>query len=299
VNRVGRRPQLAVVLLLWVLLGACGAARASTSGGAAEATLPARATRTVPRPTSTPVVQVSFVSGPPTSTPLPTAVPPPATGISMTLQSATDSVGADPEGSKTNAYNTLAAFVDPRGQYAGSWWLQNDGQADMYEVLAVILYTEGSTNMDVRAAVAARFLWYCGGLGASCSGPALINFLSYFQPWREPWMSRGFVSASAARYLEFARDIVDQRAGLLTALIPGADTYVANRTGLDQAGSIRWHLAPFHFANVHNTWDSHLRQQLRRGPNGPAGLWVLTIDEASRVCTTRFLCQDMTRPREK
>jgi hypothetical protein len=125
----------------------------------------------------------------------------------------------------------------------------------------------------------------------------LINFLAYFQPWRQPWASRGFTSVHAARYKDFGADIVYQRPGLLTTLIPGADTYVHTSSGLEIGGPIDWHMTPFHFANVHSTWDSYLRQQLRRSPNGPARLWVLTMGEAGWVCPSRFICPDMTRER--
>jgi hypothetical protein len=103
-------------------------------------------------------------------------------------------------------------------------------------VLAVILYTEGNTNSDVRAAVVARYLWYCGGTGTRCQGPALINFLSDFQPWREPRQAFGFTSAEAQTYLGLAEDLVHQRAGLLTDMVPGADTYVHSEVGLSIAG---------------------------------------------------------------
>ena len=86
--------------------------------------------------------------------------------------------------------------------------------------------------------------------------------------------------------------------GLLTAIIPGADTYVADNAALTLGGSINWGLTKFHFANVHPTWDSYLRDKLKRLPNGPARLWVLTINEASKVCTSQFLCPDMTQSRQ-
>jgi hypothetical protein len=218
-------------------------------------------------------------------------------GIVATLAAYASATGDDPAGSKTAAFTTLQDFTNPHGPYSRSWWFADDGRADISEVLAVILYTEGNTSWDVREAVSARFLWYCGGLGSTCQGPALINFLSYFQPWREPWVAPGFTSASARNYLPFAQDLVRQHAGLLTAMIPGADDYIASNTGLSLAGPIDWSHTRFHFANVDPTWDSFLRVQLHRLPNGPARLWVLTMGEASRVCGSQFVCADMTQPR--
>ena len=157
-------------------------------------------------------------------------------GIIATLAAYQSATGSDPTGSKTAAFTTLDDFSNPHGPYSRSWWFADDGRADLSEVLAVILYTEGNTSWDVREAVAARFLWYCGGLGNACQGPALINFLSYFQPWREPWVAPGFTSDSAEQYMSFAQDLVSQRAGLLTAMIPGADAYVHSSDGLSLAG---------------------------------------------------------------
>ena len=219
-------------------------------------------------------------------------------GINATLADYRLATGDDPTGSKTAAFTTLQDFSNPHGIYSRSWWFADDGRADINEVLAVILYTEGNTNWDVRTAVAARYLWYCAGLANACQGPALINFLSYFQPWREPWNSPGFSSDNAQQYNSFAQDLVSQRPGLLTAMIPGADAYVHSPDGLSLAGSIDWPRTRFHFANVDPTWDTFLRLQLHRLPNGPARLWVLTMGEASRVCGSQFLCADMTRPRE-
>jgi hypothetical protein len=219
-------------------------------------------------------------------------------GIQATLGDYRVATGDDPTGSKTAAFTTLQDFANPHGPYSRSWWFADDGRAEISEVLAVILYTEGNTSWDVRTAVLARFLWYCGGQGTFCQGPALINFLSYFQPWREPWVAPGFTSGSAQQYDSLARDLVNQRAGLLTAMIPGADAYVHTTDGLSLAGPIDWSHTRFHFANVDPTWDSFLRTQLHRLPNGPARLWVLTMGEAGRVCGSQFVCADMTRPKD-
>lgn len=219
-------------------------------------------------------------------------------GLQATLADINGAIGDfDPQGAKYNAYQTLKDFVDPVGRYYGAWWLRDDGLGDLYEAIAVILYTEGHTSWDVRTAVSARFLWFCGGAGTACQGRELINFLSYFQPWREPWMARGFTSDDAAQYEDYARELVNQQAGLLTTLIPGADTYVHDENALSMAPSINWQITPFHFANVHSTWDAYLRQRLRRSPNGAGRLWVLTMAEAGRVCPSQFLCPDMTQPR--
>ncbi len=219
-------------------------------------------------------------------------------GLTATLADFSGSTGDDPTGAKAQAFTTLGQFMDPHGTFGNAWWFADDGRADLYEALAVILFTEGNTSFDVREAVMARYLWYCGGTGTKCSGAALINFLSYFQPWREPWIGRNFTNDKAAVYLDQAKDLVQQRAGLLTAIIPGADTYVADREALKLGGSINWGLTKFHFANVHPTWDSYLRDKLRRLPNGPARLWVLTINDAAKVCTSQFLCPDMTQSRQ-
>ena len=218
-------------------------------------------------------------------------------GIQATLADYGAATGDDTAGSKTAAFNTLHDFANPHGLYSRAWWFADDGRADMSEVLAVILYTEGNTSWDVRTAVLARFLWYCGGQGNNCQGPALIDFLSYFQPWREPWVAPGFTSDNAQQYKSLAQDLVNQRSGLLTAMIPGADAYIHSTDGLSLAGPVDWLHTSFHFANVDPTWDTFLRTELHRLPNGPSRLWVLTMGEASRVCGSRFVCVDMTQPR--
>ena len=247
-----------------------------------------------PAATGSTSVSVAIIGSTPT---LPTALGQGDEGIQATLNEFRVATGDDPTGSKTAAFITLQNFADPHGQYAGAWWFADDGRAEISEVLAVILYTEGNTSWDVRTAVVARYLWYCGGLGNRCQGPALINFLSYFQPWREPWVAPGFISQSADQFKSLAEDLVSQRAGLLTAMIPGADAYVHSTDGLSLAGSIDWFHTSFHFANVDPTWDGYLRGQLHRLPNGPARLWVLTMGEASRVCGSQFICADMTTPK--
>ena len=218
-------------------------------------------------------------------------------GIQATLADYPLATGDDPAGSKTAAFTTLQDFANPHGPYSRSWWFADDGRAEISEVLAVILYTEGNTSWDVRTAVLARFLWYCGGQSNVCQGPALINFLSYFQPWREPWVAPGFTSDHAQQYEALAQDLVSQRPGLLTAMIPGADAFVHSTNGLSLAGPVDWLHTSFHFANVDPTWDAFLRVQLHRLPNGPSRLWVLTMGEAGRVCGSQFLCADMTQPR--
>ena len=232
-----------------------------------------------------------------TATPLP-VVGLGVAGITDTLKTFKASIGGDPTGMKAAAFITLQTFADPTGPYSGSWWFLDDGHADISEVLAVILYTEGHTSWDVRTAVAARYLWYCAGTGTNCEGAALINFLSYFQPWREPWNAPGFTSDNAEQYKSFAQDLIYQRPGLLTAMIPGADTYARSTDGLSIAGPIDWLHTQFHFANVDPSWDSYLRDQLHRFPNGPARLWVLTMGEAVQVCGSEFICADMTQPRD-
>lgn len=245
--------------------------------------------------TSTADVQVGVIFDR-TGTPWPAAAP--DAGIRQTLAEYRLAPEDDPFGHKTNAITMLINFVDPGGPYRDAWWFAGDGQADIYEALAVILYTEGHTNAEVRRAVAARYLWFCGGEGAGCSGSALINFLAYFQPWREPWMAPGGITQEHSKiYLEFARELVHQQPGLLTEWIPGADQYSHSADGLTLNGPVAWEVTPFHFANVHPTWDAYLRQTLSRPSDGAGRLWVLTMGEAGRVCRSQFVCQDMTQAR--
>jgi len=281
-------------LKVWLcLLGVIGLAACAVAP--VTAPLPPDLSYAPPAPVATSAASVAVALTGPTATPLSAHGD---VGIIATLAAYQSATGEDPTGSKTAAFTTLDDFSNPHGPYSRSWWFADDGRADLSEVLAVILYTEGNTSWDVREAVAARFLWYCGGLGSACQGPALINFLSYFQPWREPWVAPGFTSDSAAQYRSFAQDLIGQRPGLLTAMIPGADAYVHSRDGLSLAGSIDWSHTRFHFANVDPSWDTFLRSQLHRLPNGPARLWVLTMGEAGRVCGSQFVCADMTQPRQ-
>jgi hypothetical protein len=284
-----------VHLKVWLcLLGGIGLAACAVAP-ATPPLPPDLNTMPVP-PVATSAASVAVARTGPTATPVSAQDD---AGIMATLAAYQSATGSDPTGSKTAAFTTLDDFSNPHGPYSRSWWFADDGHADITEVLAVILYTEGNTSWDVREAVAARFLWYCGGLGGACQGPALIDFLSYFQPWRQPWVAPGFTSDNAKQYLPFAQDLVSQRAGLLTAMIPGADAYVHSSDGLSLAGSIDWSHTRFHFANVDPTWDTFLRAQLHRLPNGPARLWVLTMGEAGRVCASQFLCADMTQPRQE
>ena len=203
----------------------------------------------------------------------------------------------DPTGAKTAALVTLHNFVDANGPYRGAWWFETGQGGDLFEALAVIFYTEGSTNLEVRKAIAARYLWYCGGESPRCQGHALINFLAYFQAWREPWrVPSGFANAAAKDYLALADDVVNQR-GIVLEWIPGAEWFAHNAAGLQAPGPVDWETTPFHFANVHPTWDVYLRRALGRPPNGPNRLWVLTIGEANQVCGSRFVCPDMTQAR--
>ncbi len=287
---LGKEAGRLIFLVALLLLAACLPNPATTPP-------PLRMTWT-PAPTAAPNIVVAVAQPTSTLVPVPGATPQRADqGLQATLMDYQASVGPDSSGAKTDAYVTLQDFVNPTGVYAGEWWLRDDGQGDIYEALALILYTEGHTNWDVRTAVSARYLWFCGGTGTTCQGRELINFLSYFQPWREPWMSRGFTSPNAEQYEPFARELVHQQPGLLTTIIPGADTYVHSEDALSSSSTIDWFQTPFHFANVDATWDTYLRQQLRRSPNGAARLWVLTISEAGRVCGSQFICQDMTQPR--
>jgi len=294
--RRSRRHSLFLILVL-LSLAACAPESAVvwltpaptayfSSGGGGSLSAP---------PVATAADTVSIVAPGPTAT---VEVVPGNEGLTATLADFNGSVGNDPTGAKTQAFTTLGLFVDPHSTFGNAWWLADDGRADIYEVIAVVLFTEGNTSFDVREAVSARYLWYCGGAGTTCAGAPLINFLSYFQPWREPWVGRGFTNDKAAVYLDQARELVQQQPGLLTAMIPGADTYVADTNALTLGGSINWGMTKFHFANVHPTWDAYLRDKLHRLPNGPARLWVLTINEAGRVCTSQFLCPDMTQSRQ-
>jgi hypothetical protein len=255
------------------------------------------------RPTPTPQIVVAVVGPSPTAEPsatpaaTPTPVPSGAIGISATLNGYTPI--QDPDGAQVAAFATLRDFANPDGPYRGAWWFQDDGSADIYEVIAVIFYTEGNMNIKVQQAIAARYLWYCAGTNTTCSGSQLMNFLSYFQPWREPWNAGDrFASAKAQDFLPFAHDLVQQHPGLLTALIPGADIYVRNPDGLEARTPIDWPNTPFHFANVDPTWDIYLSEALGRGSNGANRLWVLTMDEARAVCPSAFVCPNMTQEKK-
>jgi hypothetical protein len=286
-TRVSFSPQ-AILALLSLLAAGC----APTVAAAPQALLP--------RDTPTPLVVVAVVG--PTITPTfppgtPTPIPDGTEGLLNTLN--TYIPAEDPEGSKAEAFATLRDFTNPTGVYRGAWWFENDGVADIYEILAVVFFTEGNLNVRVQQAVAARYLWYCGGTGTDCSGTQLINFLSYFQPWREPFMAGArFTTDKAKEYLPFANDLVWQRNGLVTALVPGADTYVRDPNGLEARAPIDWPNTPFHFANVDPSWDTYLREVLGRGPNGSNRLWVLTLAEAGRVCPSQFICENMTKERK-
>jgi hypothetical protein len=289
-RRLLGRAGLALAALALV---ACGTAQAASP----ELVLQPRATLRPVNPTAEGSTSVSVALVGPTPSEVPDGWQG-GEGLVVTAADYSVSVGSDPTGAKTAAFTTLKDFINPHGIYSNAWWLSDDGEASMAETLAVIFYTEGNTAFDVRIAVAARYLWYCGGLGSTCQGANLINFLSYFQPWREPWNSRGFTSDNAKIFLPLAEDLVHQAPGRLTAMIPGADTYVHSEDGLSLGGSIDWNHTKFHFANVDPSWDTFLRQQLRRLPNGPNRLWVLTMADASKVCGSQFLCADMTQPRQ-
>jgi len=279
--------QFAILLLISWIASACAPAISD---------IPDLAVRATP----TPVVVVALV--PPTPTPMgsatpvvnPTGQPDAAVGIAMTLSTYTPI--HDPDGAQDAAFATLRDFADPNGVYRGAWWFQNDGTADIYEIIAVLFYTEANLNVKVQQAIAARYLWYCAGTGVECNDSQLMNFLSYFQPWREPWNAGArFTSPKAQDFLPFARDLVLQQRGVLTALIPGADSYVRNPDGLEARTPVDWPDTPFHFANVDPSWDNYLRQALGRGSNGANRLWVLTMAEATRVCPSAFVCENMTK----
>jgi hypothetical protein len=248
--------------------------------------------------TPTANVRVVIVSRPQGPTPSPAPPFADALGIQATLGMSIAESNPNDNVDRQAAWAMLKSFADPSGLYQGAWWFADDGRADIYEALAVILFTEGNTNTDVQKAVAARYLWYCGGAATACQGAALLNFLSYFQPWREPWAVPGGISHPAAQsHLAFARELILQKPGLLTDWIPGADRYIHDMNNLYAPSPIDWASTPFHFANVHPTWDAFLRERLRRNPNGSNRLWVLTLGEADRACRTRFICDDMTQPR--
>ena len=241
----------------------------------------------------------SFVVYP--QTPAAAAVETPSASVDAALRATLDGFAAtaddDPTGAKTAAAVTLRNFVDPGGPYQGAWWFADDHRAGLDEILAVILYTEGSTNLEVRKAIAARFLWYCGGEGRACQGHALIDYLAYFQAWREPWrVPSGFTNTAARDYLALAGDVIGQQ-GIVAQWIPGAEWFVHKADALSTAGPVDWETTPFHFANADPTWDAYLRQALGRDANGPNRLWVLTVGEAGQVCGDGFVCPDITQAR--
>ncbi len=276
--------------LLWVLVGSLLSAGCLPSGATLSgSTAPAL------RPTATADIATFVIY--PEGYQTPTAAPtqPARSALLATLADYSGGPDDDPTGAKAAALVTLHNFLDVDGPYRGAWWFDGDEQNEMDEVLALVLFTEASSSLDVRKAVAARFLWYCGGQNENCQGNALVNFLAYFQGWREPWMvTRGFTNPQAKDYLALADDIVHQR-GIIREWIPGAEWFVQDPGGLAEEGPVRWEATPFHFANVHPTWDAYLRRSLGRAPNGPNRLWVLTVGEAERVCQDGFVCPDMTR----
>jgi hypothetical protein len=282
-----------LALIVGLLVSACAPAVEELPKLETRPTPTAQVVVAVIGPTATPLLPPPL----PTATFTPAPVPDAAKGINTTLTSYVPT--EDTDDTKAEALATLHDFVDPNGVYRGAWWFDNDGNADIYEVIAVIFYTEAYTNVKVQQAIAARYLWYCGGTGTECSGSQLINFLNYFQPWREPWTAGArFTSTKAKDFLPFANDLVLQQPGILTALIPGADTYVRNPDNLESRNPINWPNTPFHFANVHPTWDTYLRQTLGRGSNGANRLWVLTMAEASLVCPSAFVCENMTKEKK-
>jgi hypothetical protein len=287
-NRFSPIPAMVMAAGL-VLLAACAPANPPVNGSAA---------RSGQRPTATADV-AAFVVYPQTPAASPAVTPTAAVDSALlaTLDDYAVAVGDDPTGAKAAAAVTLRNFVDPAGPYQGAWWFVDDQHAGLDEILAVIFYGEGSTDLDVRKAIAARYLWYCGGEGRACHGHALIDFLAYFQAWREPWQVRGGFSNGAARdYLALAGDVVEQR-GLVTEWIPGAAWFVHTADALSAPGPIDWEATPFHFANADPSWDAYLRQALRRDANGPNRLWVLTVGEAGLVCGSGFVCPDLTQAR--
>ncbi len=197
-----------------------------------------------------------------------------------------------------DAHGTLEDFTNIVGPYADAWWFQDDGQADMVELVAVILYTEGYPSQYVRQVVGARYLWYCGGAGYGCEGKQLLNFLAYFQPWIAPeTIPYGLDDPNATIYLNMAQDIVNQT-GQLEAWMPGASQYVHNPNALEEGSSVDWLDAPFHFANVHDSWVPYLEWALNRGNDEDSNLWVFTMREAYIVCNGEpFFCPNMTQPR--
>jgi hypothetical protein len=287
-----RRLPLAWALIGLVLSAGCLPASPAPANPTAAAL---RSTAANPRSTATADVATFVIYPESAQTPAAAPTPPVSSALLATLTDYSAEPGDDPTGAKAAALVTLRNFIDANGPYRGAWWFEVDGRGEMDEILAVILYTEGTTSLAVRQAIAARFLWYCGGQSKNCQGHALVNFLAYFQGWREPWMvSSGFMNVAAKSQLALADDVLHQR-GIVCEWIPGAEWFVQNPNGLAEAGPIDWEATPFHFANVHPTWDAYLRRTLRRPPNGANRLWVLTVAEADKVCQAGFVCPDMTQ----
>ena len=256
------------------------------------------------RPTPTAHLLVGVVTRVPLETELAPGIadiyPEPAANAGMLVTLSDYKVNAvfDPGGAKADAFDTLYDFTRPLGKYHDAWWFDDDGQADIYEALAVIFFTEGHRSEIVRRAVAARYLWYCGGYATACSGTDLMNFLAYFQPWIWPDTTNGnFTHPTARSYLALAEELVGQTPGTITDWIPGADLFVSDPGIEEYSSPVNWGRTPFHFANVHLTWDIYLREKLGRGPDGPDRLWVLTMGEATRVCPSATLCNFMARER--
>ena len=119
-----RARALSLALALILLPSACDSAPAATLYPT-----PVRG----PTATAQILVSVAIVG------PTPTLTPPPGDGTEGLLDTlATFTDTARLGFAQQDALLTLADFANTQGVYHSAWWLVNDGQADIYEALAVI-----------------------------------------------------------------------------------------------------------------------------------------------------------------
>jgi LysM repeat protein len=193
---------------------------------------------------------------------------------------------------KVNAQAFLRAITDPDGTYKNAWWFANDGKVTSDEMLAIVLYTEGSIDPRVQQAIAARYLEYCGGDHDGCSNDALLNVLSYYQPVLHhnfPYLV-DTANPAAANFVSYADQILNQ-----TALgLDWAQTYVHHNNGLYES---QWDNIPMYYANVDPSWMGCLRMILEREPDNTEGrLWILTPQEAEKLSGDRYKTPNLTLP---
>ena len=136
---------------------------------------------------------------------------PPVTGAigSLGIQNTLNGTAVGDAHIRSQAF--LRAMSDPNGLYSNAWWFQDDGKLSSNEMLSIVLHTEGSRSPDVRKAIAARYLNYCGGEHENCSNGDLLDFLSYYQPvLRHSEYEKRILNSST--YVDYGDSILNQAA---------------------------------------------------------------------------------------